>query len=110
MAHMNPQQAEFENDPVRLKSLGYGGKEEEEEGSPDEGMDEDHEAMREEHGPVEHVHVEHDHENGEHHVHLTHEDGHKRHSMHGSVREAFEHAEAAHGEDAHGMKDQENEE
>lgn len=50
----------------------------------------------EEHGPAEDVHIHHDHEEGQHHVHSVHGEKH-HHSDHESVDEAHDHAQQASG-------------
>jgi len=57
----------------------------------DGGGEEDGSQVAQEHGPAQEVHVTHDHEGGQHHVHSIHPDGHENHSDHGSVEEAHEH-------------------
>ena len=59
-------------------------------GEPD--GDEQPEQVAAEHGPATEIHVEHNHEAGQHHVQSMHPDGHEHHSDHGSVDEAHEHA------------------
>lgn len=64
---------------------------------PTDGADGEHtpeEAAQtvQEHGPASEVHIQHDHETGQHHVHTIHADGHEHHSEHGSADEAHEHA------------------
>lgn len=57
-------------------------------GEPDE---QDGAQIAQEHGPAHEVHMQHDHEGGQHHVMSMHPDGHQHESMHGSVEEAHEH-------------------
>lgn len=97
----NSQQESFLNSPDRKKALGMKSKSsvmdhvaEPKHGGHDE--NEDHAAMHAEHGPVVEAHMKSDHEMQEHHVHLTHQDGHKRHSQHDSHGEATDHIKAAH--------------
>ena len=76
---------------------------------PTEGGDEqDGAAVAAEHGPAQHVEIEHDHEGGMHSVHSRHPDGHEHHSEHASAGEAHEHAkELAGGGEEHDAEDQE---
>jgi hypothetical protein len=49
-------------------------------------------AMAAEHGPATELNIQHDHENGVHHVHAKHPDGHEHQSEHGSAAEAHQYA------------------
>ena len=61
-----------------------------------------------EHGPAQHVDIDHEEEMGVHHVHSQHPDGHEHHSDHGSKEEAHKHAgelQGIGGEEEHGELD-----
>ena len=56
------------------------------------GGEEDGSQVAEEHGPAQHIEMEHSDETGEHKVASHHPDGHMHESTHGSREEAHEHA------------------
>jgi hypothetical protein len=102
----NAQQESFLNSPERAKALGHKPKAFGQD--HDEQHDGEHEAAHAEHGPVVKTEMHHDHEMQEHKVTLHHADGHKRHSVHDSVREALDHIRAAHEADGE-KSDEDNE-
>ena len=61
---------------------------EEPNGEPDAAPQQDGKAIAAEHGPAVEVHVQHDHEGGQHTVHAVHPDMHEHDSQHGSAAEA----------------------
>lgn len=56
--------------------------------------------VAQEHGPAVEVNIQHDHANGQHHVHSAHQDGHQHTSTHGSAGEAHDHAKKLAGDGA----------
>lgn len=56
------------------------------------GEAEDGAQIAEEHGPAHEVHIQHDHEAGQHHVTSEHPDGHHHESDHEDAKHAHEHA------------------
>lgn len=49
-------------------------------------------ALAQEHGPAVQIDIQHDHESGQHSVHVTHKNGHSHESQHGSAAEAHKFA------------------
>lgn len=64
---------------------------EEPNGEP-EPAQQDGKAMAQQHGPAVELHIQHDHEGGQHHVHAVHPDMHEHDSVHGSADEAHKYA------------------
>lgn len=62
-------------------------------------MDNDPQAVAEQHGPAQHVEIDHNEEAGEHTVRSEHPDGHHHESRHGSRKEAHEAAHDLAGAD-----------
>lgn len=56
------------------------------------GGESDGAAMAQQHGPAVQIDIQHNHEQGQHSVHVSHPDGHSHESQHGSAAEAHKYA------------------
>lgn len=75
------------------QKIGAGGASEDQgDGGLDQGETQDGAQLAAEHGPATELNIQHDHENGVHHVHARHPDGHEHDSDHPSADEAHKFA------------------
>lgn len=82
----------FKSAEAKLKSKGPSANPADEEMDPTAGGDSDGKAMAEQHGPAVQIDIQHDHEQGQHHVAVTHKNGTQHEKDFGSAAEAHGYA------------------